>query len=318
MPCPDMLARADELDRHAGHAVDRQSGTAARVAIELRQDHARQPDAFVEPARAAYGVLPRHRVRHQQHFPWTQGRLQGSQLVHEFGVDLQPPSGVHNDRAAALRLGVAQRAARQVHDGGVSRFPFPGEYRDADLLAQLLELLPRRWPVRIRRHEARRLVLELQAPRELRRSRRLPRALEPDQQDHRRPHRGELQGRRPVWSCEPAFGPDGRAEHPRNLVVDELHDLLTGAHRLHLNRPDGPLPHPLDEALRHLEADVRLEQVAPDLPERVGHVPVREHATSREPLEDGGNLVGEGRKHKPTKLVSELPESKWVCYLGRG
>src|SRR5256885_8585274 len=32
----------------------------------------------------------------------------------------------------------------------------------------------------------------------------------------------------------------------------------------------------------------------------------------------GGQPLGEGRKHKPTKLLSELPESKWGINALRG
>ena len=47
--------------------------------------------------------------------------------------------------------------------------------------------------------------------------------------------------------------------------MDELHDLLAGAHRLGEQRADGPLAHALDEAPRDLETDIRLEQVAANL-----------------------------------------------------
>src|SRR5438876_1331574 len=102
-----------------------------------------------------------------------------------------------------------------------------------------------------------------------------------------------------------------RTQHPRDLVVHQLRDLLTGAHRFHGDHPDRALTHALHEPGRDFEADVGLEQVAPDLAQRLGHVLLREHSSTGEPLESGGQALGEGRKHKPTKLLSELPESKW-------
>src|SRR5882762_10521119 len=51
--------------------------------------------------------------------------------------------------------------------------------------------------------------------------------------------------------------------------------------------------------------------MAPDLAQRLGDVLLRQHPPTREPLQSGGQPFGEGRKHKPTKLLSELPESKW-------
>src|ERR1041385_5601680 len=102
-----------------------------------------------------------------------------------------------------------------------------------------------------------------------------------------------------------------RTQHPCQLVVHQLRDLLAGAHRFHGDHPDRALAHALHEPGRDFEADVGLEQVAPDLAQPLGHVLLREHSPTGEPLENGGQALGEGRKHKPTKLLSELPESKW-------
>src|SRR5882724_6823794 len=51
--------------------------------------------------------------------------------------------------------------------------------------------------------------------------------------------------------------------------------------------------------------------MAPDLAQRLGDVLLREHPPTGEALQSGSQPFGEGRKHKPTKLLSELPESKW-------
>src|SRR6266571_3769414 len=102
-----------------------------------------------------------------------------------------------------------------------------------------------------------------------------------------------------------------RAHHAGQFVVDELHDLLAGAHRLDKQRADGPLAHPLDKAPRDFETHVRLEQVAADFAQGFGDVALREHAAARETLQHGGELLGKGRKHKPCKLNGESLESKW-------
>ena len=65
------------------------------------------------------------------------------------------------------------------------------------------------------------------------------------------------------------------AQHPRDLVAHQLHHLLARAHGLQGDRRDRALPHELDEPLRDLEAHVRLEQVAPDLAQRLGDVVLR-------------------------------------------
>ena len=44
----ELLARADELDRHAGDRPQRERGATARVAVHLGQDDAGEPDVLVE------------------------------------------------------------------------------------------------------------------------------------------------------------------------------------------------------------------------------------------------------------------------------
>src|SRR3989449_7388431 len=101
-----------------------------------------------------------------------------------------------------------------------------------------------------------------------------------------------------------------RTQHPRDLVVHQLRDLLTGAHRFHGDHPDRALAHALHEPGRDFEADVGLEQVAPDLAQRLGHVLLREHSPTGEPLESGGQTPGVGPKPQATKTINEVPESK--------
>src|SRR6266516_1846382 len=102
-----------------------------------------------------------------------------------------------------------------------------------------------------------------------------------------------------------------RAHHAGQFVVDELHDLLAGAHRLDEQRADGPLAYPLDKAPRDFETHVRFEQVAADFAQGFGDVALRKDAAARETLQHGGELLGKGRKHKPCKVNGESLESKW-------
>src|SRR3970040_2285990 len=146
-------------------------------------------------------------------------------------------------------------------------------HRHPDLLAELSQLLSRRRPVHVRRDESRSLLLELEPPPELRGRRRLPRPLQPDEQYHRWADGGEIE-----------TGP-GAAEQRRAFVMDHLHHLLAGADRRQLQRADGPFAHPLDESARHLEAHVRLEQVAANLPQGIRDVAFREHPATSEPVQ---------------------------------
>src|SRR5213592_883675 len=105
-------------------------------------------------------------------------------------------------------------------------------------------------------------------------------------------------------------------QHSGQFVMYQLDDLLAGTDGLDLQRPYGPLAHPFDKAARHLETDVRLEQVAANLAQRIGDVAFREHPATPEPVEYPGQLLGKGRKHKRSKLNGEYPQTKWGSYLG--
>src|SRR5256714_9329388 len=100
-------------------------------------------------------------------------------------------------------------------------------------------------------------------------------------------------------------------QHPGDLIPHQLHHLLARAYRFQRDCRDRALPNALDEPLRDLEAHIRLEQVTPDLAQGLGDILLRQHAASRDALQDSGELRSEGRKHKPTKLLSDLAESKW-------
>ena len=60
------FAQAYELHRRAGNLADRKRRATARVAIELREDDARQSQAFVEFSRRAHRVLADHGVGNEQ------------------------------------------------------------------------------------------------------------------------------------------------------------------------------------------------------------------------------------------------------------
>ena len=127
---------------------------------------------------------------------------------------------------------------------------------DLDLLAQRHQLIDGRRAVHVGRHQERRLLLQLEPPGQLARGGRLARALQPDQQDDRRRHRGEGD-RRLLF-----------AEQRHQLVVDDLDELLARPHRL--ERPAGPdrlLLHPLEKLAGQVEADVGFEQDPPNFPE---------------------------------------------------
>src|SRR5690606_22392464 len=58
----ESLTGGGEDDRPTGDRGDRQRRTTARIAVELRQDHAREVDALLEGTGRVHGILTDHRV----------------------------------------------------------------------------------------------------------------------------------------------------------------------------------------------------------------------------------------------------------------
>ncbi len=109
-------------------------------------------------------------------------------------------------------------------------------------------MLDRRWSLQVRRHEVRLATLLLEPVRELRRGRRLARALESGEQDDRRWPRGVVDLERTG------------AEHLDELVVDGLDDLLARGQALAEGLAAQAFAHRVEEGAHHAELDVGLEQ----------------------------------------------------------
>ena len=108
---------------------------------------------------------------------------------------------------------------------------------------------------------------------QLRGRRRLARALQTHEEDH---GRAFLQRERRLLAPEDA----------RELVPDDLDDLLRRRKRGQDLLADGLLPHAGREVLDDLEVDVGLEERRPDLLERLIHVELGEVALAAKLLED--------------------------------
>lgn len=153
-----------------------------------------------------------------------------------------------------LRLRPLQRPRRQ--RGHVPLLAIR-EDRHADLLPQRLELVDRRRTVDVQRRQHRAPPLPRQPLRQLRRRRRLPGTLEPDQQDDRRPDRRRLE---PLALL---------AQERDQLVVHDLDDLLPRRHRLEHLLAQRALLDLRQEIARELVVHVGLEQDAPNLPQPI-------------------------------------------------
>ena len=127
--------------------------------------------------------------------------------------------------------------------------------RNLECLAEGLELVGGRRPIRVRGHEQRPATLADEMAGELCRRGGLAGALQTDQGDD-----GRVSGQveRPVAG----------AEERHELVVDDLHDLLAGGQALQDLGTDSSFSNAADEVLDDLEVDVGLEEAEPDLAHR--------------------------------------------------
>ena len=120
--------------------------------------------------------------------------------------------------------------------------------------------------------------------RELRRGRRLARALETGEQDD-----GRIAGQ--------VEGPITGRQQRRELVVDDLHDLLARRQALEDIGADGALLDPGDEVLDDLEVDVGLEQGEADLAHRGVDVGLADAATAGQRSERLAKAITQGVEH---------------------
>src|SRR5262249_32694374 len=168
--------------------------------------------------------------------------------------------------------------------GGLDRVGRVGAVdRNADLGAELLELVDRGWTLEVGGDEARLAAPLLQLLGELRRGGRLARALKAREQDHRA--RAELELGRVV------------AEEVGELLVDDLDDVLAGGKSPQHLFAERALAHPVDEAADDLEVDVGFEQREPDLAHRARDRLVVELALAAQVAEGTAQAVGKGVEH---------------------
>ena len=211
----ELLADGRELDRLAGDRAHRERRAAARVAVELRQDHAVEVDRVDELLGDVDGVLAGHRVEHQQHVVRLDValRTRTSSSISSLSTCRRPAvSTITTSRPCDVAcLDAPARDVDRVAAGAAL------EDRHVDLAAERLELLDGGRALQVAGHERRLQALLRQQPRELAGGRRLARALQAAEQDDRRRLGGERRASSPA-----------RAEQRRQLLVDDLHDLLAG------------------------------------------------------------------------------------------
>ena len=270
----DLLAGADELDRHAGDALHGERGAAAGIAVELRHDHAVELEGVIEGLGAADGVLAGHRVDDEVDLIGADGVVDALELVHERLVDCQSSRGVEDDDARPL-------LPRPVHaepaDGDRIGDPVGGVHRHAELSAEDDQLLDGGRTLEVGRDEHHAASLLLEAPGELGAGGRLAGALQAAEHDHRRPPRLEVE--RVI----------DRPHEVDQFLVDNAHELLARVERLEDLRPDRPLHDLVEEGVDDVIGDVGLEERRAHRAEPLAHVRLGQLA----PAPQGGEGTGQ-------------------------
>ena len=194
---------------------------------------------------------------------------------------MQPARRVQNHDVAAVRLRALDAVVHRLHRVGA----LVGVDRDADLRAELDQLLDRGGPLEVGGDERGLAAVIREQQRELPRGGRLARALEPGEEDRRRRARreGELRG--------------AGAHQLGQLLVHDLHDLLARRQALLDVLAERPLADVRDELLDDVEVDVRLEQRQTDLAHGARDRLLVERSAAAEVAEGALELVRKGVEH---------------------
>ena len=222
----EMLAGADELDRHAGDRFDREGRPAAGVAIELRHDDAVQPQRFVERLGAVHGILPRHAVHDQIHLIGADLLFDPCQLLHQLCIDVQPAGRVEDDDRNLLVAGFFDRVLADEHRVRRSRLRVD---LAAELLAEHLQLVNGGGALEVGRDEQRPAAALFDQPAQLAAGGRLAGALQP----------AEHQDRGAGFEMERMVH---RPHQVDQLPMDDADDVLVRIERLEDLLADLPLP----------------------------------------------------------------------------
>jgi hypothetical protein len=185
--------------------------------------------------------LSRHGVEHEEDVRRLGLRRNPLELCHQLLVDVQAARGVEDHDVEAVLARLLQPEPRSGNRiGAIERV-----HGELDLLAELLELVDGRRSLEIAGDESGPLPVAPKHEAELGRRGRLARALETREENH---------GRRTA-EREPRVA---RPHEGRQLLVDDLHDLLAGSQALQDVLAKRTLLDRRREVARHFEVDVRL------------------------------------------------------------
>ena len=173
-----LLARAQKLDRYAGDGPHTDGRSSSSVTIYLGQDQPGQPDLLMKASRNIHCFLACHCIGHQERLDRLHCPLDALQLSHHFPINLETAGGVQNYHIVASTACFADAIGADI--GRRNVLPLTVD-RQFQLTAQYLQLCDSGWAIGIASDHQGQVTALPQIAGQFRHSRRLARALQPDQ-----------------------------------------------------------------------------------------------------------------------------------------
>src|ERR1039457_490024 len=274
-----LLAGAAVHDRLADGRAHREWRTAPGATVELGEDDAVDADGIVESLGDVHGLLAGHGVDGEDDLVHRRRLADVAQLLEQWLVDLETSGGVEDHDIAVEPCRFRNPACAELRD---LRLAVGNGHRNLVVEAELLELLHCGGPRDVGCDQHRTVTVAPDRNAELGGGGGLARALEADQHDHRR------------WVRLVLDLALLTTEQRDELVVDDLHDLLTGGQRLEHVTADGGLAAPVDKIACDPEVDVCLEQGHETLAHPKLHVLLGQAAATGDPAKRRGEPITQG------------------------
>ena len=205
-----------------------------------------------------------------------------ARLAHHLVVDVQPPGGVEDHEVDEAAASLGDRSAGDLHRSALSGL----EERGVDLGRKHPELLDGRGAIDVAAREQGLAPVPLAKPSgELRAGGSLARALQP--RDEERGGGRNVQGEAAMLS----------RHQPHELVVHDADEGLARRQALQHLLPDRAGADPVEELAGDGQRDVRFEQGAPDLAQRVADVLLAQASAAAELSEGAGEPLADGFEH---------------------
>ena len=239
-----LFAAADEFYGFARHRFYRKRRAAAGIAVEFRDDDARDVEFLVESFRNVDGVLSRHAVDDKKNFVGGYFRFDFLQFFHQLFVDVKSSRRVDDKNVRALPFRLVQSVFRNLYGVDLPFF----KNGNVDFPADDLQLLYCRGTIYVARRKHDFFVLFFQHPRKFSAHCGFARALKTA---HHNDCRGSVRHRKFAV----------RAAHKRDkFVIDDFYNLLRAVKTFQDIFARGFFGHSVDKIPYDLKVYVRFKQ----------------------------------------------------------